>query len=48
LYLVIKEQSKDVAAELGVIGIAAQEVGGFIEVGLPAVAKRILQMDRSS
>jgi hypothetical protein len=48
LYLLIKEQSEDVAAELGVIGIAARDVGGFIEVGLPAVAKRILQMDRSS
>jgi hypothetical protein len=40
LYLLIKEQSKDVAAELGVIGIAAQDVGGLIEVGLPAVAKK--------
>jgi hypothetical protein len=48
LYLLIKEQSKDVAAVLGVIGIAAQDAGGFIEVGLPAVAKRILHMDRSS
>jgi hypothetical protein len=48
LYLLINGQSKDVAAELGVIGIAAQDVGGFIDVGLPAMANRILQMDRSS
>jgi hypothetical protein len=48
LYLLIKWQSKNVALELGVIGIAAQDVGGLIKVGLPAVAKRILQMDRSS
>jgi hypothetical protein len=33
LYFLIKEQSKDLAAELGVIGIAAQDVGGVIEVG---------------
>jgi hypothetical protein len=39
LYLLIKEQSKEVAAELGVIGIDAQDVGDFIEVGLAAVAK---------
>jgi hypothetical protein len=30
------------------IGIAAQDVGGFIEVGLAALAKRILPMDQSS
>jgi hypothetical protein len=28
VYFLIQEQSKDVAAELGVIGIAAQDVGG--------------------